>query len=84
MFNAITIAVIIIVIAWGVAFIFAIMFWCGSHMSAWWTDIEELNKYCGSALEVETAWAISDFILDVVVIVMPMPMVRGTARLSKE
>ena len=74
-FSALTISIIAITIVWGVAFFFAILLECNGHFSAWWVDIQDLNTYCGPALTIENAWAISDFITDLMVIILPMPMV---------
>lgn len=75
-FSAITIAMIVMIIAWAVSFNIALLFICNGHFAAMWTSIQDLNTHCGSLLDWQLGYAISDFITDVMVLVLPLPCVR--------
>ncbi|MCJ1471056.1 hypothetical protein MMC07_009704 [Pseudocyphellaria aurata] len=66
---------IVITIAWAVSFFFAILFHCGRHFGAWRTAVVELNQYCGESLAIPYGWAISDFLTDVLVVLLPLPQI---------
>lgn len=75
LFNVFSISVIVITIAWAIAFDFALLFICKGHFVAWWQSIKELDKYCRTELEWKLGYAISDFIMDLIILAMPMPLV---------
>lgn len=75
-FSAITIAMIVIIIAWAVSFNIALLFICNGYFAAMWTSIQDLNAHCGNLLDWQLGYAISDFITDVMVLVLPMPRVH--------
>lgn len=74
-FNTITYIAMAIIIAWAVCFFFVILFHCGKNFAAWWTSIADLNMYCKESLDMQDAWAISDFLTDLIVVVLPLPQV---------
>lgn len=78
LFNAIITLMVILTIGWGISFFFAILFECHGHFSAWWNNIHDLETFCKTSLEIENGWAISDFITDIIIIVLPMPVVSGS------
>lgn len=75
-FSAITLAMIVTIIAWAVSFNVALLLICNGHFAAMWTSVKDLNTHCGTLLEWQLGYAISDFITDVMVLVLPMPCVR--------
>lgn len=76
-FNAIITVNVILTLIWGISFFFAFLFVCHGHFSAWWKTIQTLNTHCKSGLDIELIWAISDFIMDMMIIFLPIPMVRS-------
>ena len=77
-FDRIMFTVVAIVVAWTVAFFFAQMFACGVHFDYLWTTFpNQLNHgQCVKTLIMQNAFAISDFITDLIVLVFPLPLVR--------
>lgn len=74
-FKHITTVVIWIILAWGISFFFAFLFICEVNFAAFWTSIRALNTHCGGLLDLQLGFAISDFITDFFVLVLPLPMV---------
>ena len=60
---------------WAVAFIIAYVTACGTHPAAAWESQMSYLQYCIRSLQFEEAYAISDFILDVIVLILPLPLV---------
>ena len=73
-FSIISFTVIGIVLTWMIAFFFAIMLNCGKHVSANWTPAL-LRTECDDGLAGDLGLAISDFLTDLIVLVLPIPMV---------
>ncbi|MCJ1312463.1 hypothetical protein MMC25_006137 [Agyrium rufum] len=73
-FNRITWGVIAIIVLWTIAFFFAFLFDCGTHVDAQWTMLGNLIQYCDS-LNSETAFAVSDMICDFIILVLPLPKI---------
>lgn len=49
---------------------------CGSEISALWTNVDEYIAKCIYAFPFETGFAISNFILDLLIIMLPLPKVK--------
>ena len=62
-------------IAWTLAFFFAYLFACKGHFSAWWGTGFDHLEHCVNTMAVLYAMAVTDFLADVVIIVLPLPMV---------
>ena len=75
-FYRVTQLFIVIVIVWTVAFYFAFAFVCGKHFSAYWGNVLVSGKYCPHGLQINEGLLVSDFITDVAVLCVPLPMVR--------
>ena len=73
-FDIATRLMIWIIILWTVSFFFAFLFDCGTHVDAQWTTLENLVQYCDS-LNSEIAFAVSDMICDLLILILPLPMV---------
>jgi hypothetical protein len=61
------------------------MFSCGSSFTARWTTVRTLHAECPTDIKSDLALAISDFITDVMIMALPIPMVsveRREPRLS--
>ena len=57
------------------AFIIAYVTGCGAHPAAAWESQVSYFQNCLKTSQFEDAYAISDFILDVIVLVLPLPRV---------
>lgn len=66
----------ILIIAWTITFFFLFLFYCGSHISKQWSTVVDVMKYCPNGLDDQLALGISDSIMDVFIIAMPMPVAR--------
>ncbi|KAF4628103.1 hypothetical protein G7Y89_g10045 [Cudoniella acicularis] len=65
-------------VAWAVSFIIFYTTTCGTHLDASWEGDIPFLKYCiNSAEKFYKAFAISDFILDTLVLLVPIPSVRA-------
>ncbi|KAL8776896.1 MAG: hypothetical protein Q9194_002874 [Teloschistes cf. exilis] len=73
-FSKITFGMIIIVLLWTAAFFFALLFACKGNWSAWLSLDVDLSTKCGNALQFELGMATSDFVTDVLIMVLPIPM----------
>ena len=75
-FHYITIFGVSVVSAWSIGFFFALLLICGSSIEAQWGSLMTLSAKCSSSPALKLGVAISDFIIDCVIMVMPIPMVR--------
>lgn len=66
---------IVIITIMMIGFFFATLFECGSHISAMWQSAMALETYCANTESYDYGFAISDFITDVVILAMPIPLV---------
>ena len=73
--NSLLGGLIILTVGWGVAMIITYVTACGTHPAAAWESEISYVRYCKSTLHWEEAFAISDFILDVLVLIIPLPLV---------
>jgi hypothetical protein len=73
-FNAITITTIVIVSLWMVTYLVLFGLQCGVHFSALWTGTKDYSRYCAAiARPALEGFAISDFLLDVWILSLPVP-----------
>lgn len=63
-----------LIVAWTITFFFIFLFQCGRRPSKQWSTVLDLIKYCPHSLDNEQALAISDSIMDVIIIAMPIPV----------
>ncbi|KAH4063448.1 hypothetical protein HBI37_002090 [Parastagonospora nodorum] len=75
--NAMYIFVIALVSIWTGGFCLAFMFSCKGEFAAFWTSAISLITKCVNTLELFFAFAVSDFISDCFIIVLPIPMILG-------
>ena len=81
-FGKIIAALIVIVVMWTVSFFFALLFACKGNWSAWWGSVLDLATKCVQTLQLELALVVSDFIVDVLIMIVPIPMVRSPDRIT--
>jgi hypothetical protein len=55
--------------------IYISIFQCGTHPAAAWTNREKLQKYCYDTSKATTTRALTNVIMDLIIVVSPMPIV---------
>lgn len=65
-------------ICWGISFFFGLLFVCKTNFWAFWASIATLKAHCGQILNHQFWLAISDFVIDVIIFLIPIPLVRTT------
>ena len=68
---------------WATAFEFGLLFICKAHFSAFWTSIKSSDRYCHPRLKLELGFMTTDFMTDLLVILLPLPQVVSR-RLSQQ
>jgi len=74
-FSIATITTIVIIVAWMISFSFSFLLACAKDFSAQWSGTAELRKVCVNGLALQNGLAISDFLTDVIVFLLPIPMI---------
>ena len=67
------------IILWSVAFFLGFVFGCGVHVPANWGPREDLIEYCPWRLKLTNGYLVSDVILDLILLVVPLPVVSAFA-----
>jgi len=65
---------IIICSIWGISFFFSFIFICGTRPSALWGPLRDFKQHCSHILDWNMVMSTSDFALDVVIFIFPMPL----------
>ncbi|KUI57830.1 hypothetical protein VP1G_05199 [Cytospora mali] len=73
--SRLLIAFIILVLAWMMGFFFAFMFQCGTHVSYQWAVPSLDMAKCPHQTPLNSSLCISDFIMDVIILLIPVPLV---------
>lgn len=79
-FAVTSLVVVAVVMLWATGFFLWFMFSCGSNFAARWTTVRTLHAGCPTDIQSDLALAISDFITDVMIMALPIPMVRVRRR----
>lgn len=66
---------ITIIALWAVAFFFAVLFACGTHVSAIWGPTQNLYTICTNTLHRLVSLCFTDFFADIIIILIPVPIV---------
>ena len=74
-FAIISLSLVILVIIWATAFFLWFLFSCGNDFAARWTSVQALHTVCTTDIKSDLALAISDFLTDVMIMALPVPMV---------
>ena len=74
-FNIATLSTIGIATAWMISFFFTYVFVCGSHPAVYWESTKASSAHCFKTRVALDGFAISDFLTDLIVLVLPIPMV---------
>ncbi|CAI6339177.1 unnamed protein product [Periconia digitata] len=75
--NAVYFGMMVAITLWTGGFFLSFMFACKGHFTAWWTSAISLITNCVNTLELVFAYAISDFITDVSIMLLPIPSVMS-------
>lgn len=75
-FDTITTVMIILVVVWTLAFGIGAIFLCGAHPKNAWAPVAVVAEKCSAQLIFLEGYAISDFIMDVIIWALPHPKVR--------
>lgn len=67
---------IVLVIVWTLAFGLGAIFLCGAHPKNAWAPVAVVAEKCSAQLTFLEGYAISDFIMDVIIWALPHPKVR--------
>ena len=78
-FGIASLVTIIVIISWTLAFFLTFLFACRGSFSAWWVP---LHTTCIATVLFEETFVISDFVMDLIIVMMPMPMVSFFSMLS--
>lgn len=65
----------ILVLSWTIAIFFAEMLQCGTRFWANWSTLTNLDIQCTETTYIALGLAITDFVIDVVIIGIPIPLV---------
>ena len=74
-FNIISWITIGVIVLWMVAFFVTIAAACGKHFEANWGSLAALKQECVDTFRVLLTYTITDVAVDLVLIVMPIPLV---------
>lgn len=75
-FNIISWILIGITVVWLTAFEFAAIFDCNTTFWANWGTIRDLKTNCDDSFSELVAYSISDVIIDIFILILPIPLVR--------
>ena len=74
-FSIATFVVIGIIAAWTISYFFTFIFVCGTHPSVFWESTKASSAHCFKTSKNLQGYAISDFLTDFFVILLPVPVV---------
>ena len=69
----------VVAFLWTVTFFFIDIFACGRHIFFSWGPLQEQLEHCPDGYTTEYSFAVSDFILDVNILALPLPAVRSAS-----
>lgn len=76
-FGIISLGMLVVLVLWTVAFIILFFANCGSHLEERFASPATINKYCPSGAVSNEGLAIADFVTDIMVYSLPIPIVSG-------
>jgi hypothetical protein len=74
----VTLILLISIICWTIVFAFLFVFYCGTNPWAEWNTVMNLIRYCPNGVAYQNGLAVSDFIMDILIITLPVPKVSPT------
>jgi hypothetical protein len=82
--NLIFVSMITLVALWTIGYTVTLMFMCKGRFEILFTDLMATMAYCMNILIVGYSYAVSDFILDAIIILLPLPFVSMRAHHSED
>ena len=76
-FSTFTSIMLGLISVWSIAFCLCFILYCGSHVSVIWGKVIDIITYCPHSFDFQQGFAISDFIMDIMVILTPVPAVSA-------
>lgn len=74
-FDRVSMAVLVLAASWSIGFLLTLVFGCGKYVSLHWAPLQDVQARCDVSTP-QQAMVISDFILDVIILLLPLPSVR--------
>lgn len=81
--HKVMVGLIALIAVWMSAFFFVQLLVCKGNFWAYWSSAVNLQKFCPGTTYKSLAFAISDFITDVIILAVPIPLVRNYLLLTK-
>ena len=78
-FDTVSKGMVLAILLWTIAFVLMVIFDCGIEFWANWGSTTAQLKYCPIGFTSEYGLAISDLVLDIFVILLPLPLVSDLA-----
>ena len=78
-FRRAVVVMIWLIALWTISFFVAFLFACKGHFADWWTSLETLVDNCVEFELLYYGFALSDVIMDMIIIIMPIPTVGFTS-----
>ena len=70
-------AVLGLILVWGIGYFFSFLFVCKTHPTAYWTTLAREKQLCVNSVILHNSYGVSDLILDVMIILLPVPWVSA-------
>jgi len=74
-YARLTSAALALIAIWGVGYFFSFLFICPGHPTAYWTTLVDEKKNCINTVTLHNSYGVSDALLDLIVILLPIPAV---------
>ncbi|KAF1972736.1 hypothetical protein BU23DRAFT_599493 [Bimuria novae-zelandiae CBS 107.79] len=74
-FHYYSIGLCVLLVVWGLAFLFASIFQCGMRPWAYWTTVQTIKQYCDDTGGANVALCFSDLFIDVLILAAPLFMI---------
>ncbi|OJZ84467.1 hypothetical protein ASPFODRAFT_62422 [Aspergillus luchuensis CBS 106.47] len=74
-FHSVTMCMIVLVSVWTVVFGIGTIFICGAHPVNAWGTVAVVTSECSLQVPIVEGYAISDFIMDVIIWLLPLPRI---------
>jgi hypothetical protein len=66
---------LVLTATWTLGFLTASIFQCRTHPAAAWTSVKAIRQYCYDTSPATTARALTNVVMDLMIVVSPMPIV---------
>ena len=80
--GMVTMTMIVLTAAWTISYFFAMFFACRTNFGAWWGSVVSLMTRCVKTFDLLYSLAITDFVFDAIIIMIPIPLVSAPTNLN--